>query len=87
MLRSEEIYFLKYFFSCNAFGKWTAQERLFHIDLDRTVSHKYHEVFIVSKICSLGHLCNTISTSLRSGNSSFHNIDLEFVDAPIDGVV
>jgi len=55
MFLSEGLYFLKHFFSCSMFGKWTANEKLFHKDLSRTVSHEHHEMCIVSKICSFAH--------------------------------
>jgi len=51
------------------------------------VSHEHHELCIVFKTCSLGQLWNKISTSLRSSSTLFQNIDWEFLDAPIDGVV
>ena len=44
------------------------------------VSHEHHELYIVFKICNL-------ATSLRSSNNLFQNIDWEFSDAPLDGVV
>jgi len=53
MLLSEGIYFLKHFFSCSMFGKWTAKEKLFHVVLSRAVSHEHHELCIVSYSCSL----------------------------------
>jgi len=68
ILLSEGFYFLKHFFSCNTFGKLTTQERLFHVVLGRTVLHEYHELCIVSKICSLDQLWHKISISLRSSN-------------------
>ena len=57
MFLSEGIYFLKHFFSCSMFGKWTTKENLFHVVLSRTVLHEHHELCIVSKICILAQLC------------------------------
>jgi len=53
MFLIEGIYFVKYFFSCSMFDKWTAKENLFHVDLSRTISHEHYELCITSEICCL----------------------------------
>jgi len=38
------------------FGKWTANDKLLHVVLSRTVSHEHHELCIVSYIGNLAQI-------------------------------
>jgi len=68
--------------------KWTAKEKLFHAVLGRAVSQEQYELCIVWQSCSLAQPRPIkICTSLCNSNGLFQNVDWEFLDAPLDGVV
>jgi len=75
--------FLNIFFSCCMIGKWTAKEKLFHVVLNRTVSHEHRFLNLYSRVSPF----LKISLYLRSSNNLFQNIDCGFWDASVNVVI